>query len=303
MSAYLVTGATGQQGRAVVDALLERGLSVRVVVRDPTSAAARTLAQQNVELFKGTHDDFAVFRSAAQGCAGVFLNLVERPANPHPDQQAAGILAACKEASVKHVVVSTVGWGGSREKWDVPVNQASGLAAYYEGEYLLEAAVRKAGMEAYTILRPFWFHSNYVGPHVDFFHPDVRKSGELVHAYEPGTLFPHVNVGQLGTIAAEVLVNPAKYNGEEIEVATENLAIEEVVAILNRVTGQNIRLRKATPEEAAVPGPTFMWHQWANDTDLAVDVEAVRQKFGGSYISLEAYLNQVKEAQGLSYFP
>ncbi|KAI0468950.1 NmrA family protein [Xylaria cf. heliscus] len=300
MSTFLVTGATGQQGRATVDALLARGAKVHAVVRDPTKAAARELERLGVTLFKGDHDDFDIFRKAAQGCSGIFLNLLERPGNPHPERQAQGILAACFDAGVEHVVLSTAGWVGSREKWDIPANrvEVSEIIPYYEGEVLVEDAVRRAGLKSYTILRPFWFHSNYLVPTIDFFHAEVRKSGELVHSYDDGTTFPHINVRDIGQFAAMALTDPARFAGEEIELASENLAIEEVAELMSKVTGQHIAVRKATAEEAAKPSPTTQWHIWANAAHLTVDVEALAQKYGYRFTTLGEYLTQ---QHGLQY--
>lgn len=303
MSTFLITGATGQQGRATVDALLARGAKVHAVVRDPTKDAARELEGLGVTLFKGDHDDFEAFRKAAQGCTGIFLNLVERPSNPHPERQAEGILAACRDAGVEHVVLSTAGWVGSREKWDIPENrvEVSGLIPYYEGEILVEDAVRRARLKSYTILRPFWFHSNHLAPTIDFFHPEVRKSGELVHSYEDGTIFPHISVKDIGQFAAMALIDPAKFASEEIELASENLTIEEVAEAMSKATGQHIVARKATAEDTEKPSATAQWHIWANATDLRVDVEALAQKYGYRFTTLGEFLTQEKEQRGLQY--
>ena len=53
----LVTGATGQQGGAVTQALLQRGHSVRAMVRDTNSEKAVTLGQMSVELIVGDMED------------------------------------------------------------------------------------------------------------------------------------------------------------------------------------------------------------------------------------------------------
>ncbi|MYS49903.1 NmrA family NAD(P)-binding protein, partial [Streptomyces sp. SID6013] len=45
-----VFGATGQQGGAVVDALLDHKARVRALVRDPRSDRAQALAARGVEL-------------------------------------------------------------------------------------------------------------------------------------------------------------------------------------------------------------------------------------------------------------
>ena len=116
MSTYLVTLPTGKQGRATISALLQAGAKVHAVVRDPTKNTARELEHQGVVLFKGSNDDFDVFSAAAQGCKGVFLNVLHWPEISDPGKQAQGILKACIDAGVEHVVLSTVGWAGDRAK-------------------------------------------------------------------------------------------------------------------------------------------------------------------------------------------
>ena len=51
----LVTGATGQQGGAVVRHLSVRGWKLRALVRDPAKPAAQNLANNNVELVPGRY--------------------------------------------------------------------------------------------------------------------------------------------------------------------------------------------------------------------------------------------------------
>jgi len=50
----LVTGATGTQGGAVVEALLTRGHRVRALTRNSASSAANRLRQQGVEIAVGS---------------------------------------------------------------------------------------------------------------------------------------------------------------------------------------------------------------------------------------------------------
>jgi uncharacterized protein YbjT (DUF2867 family) len=50
----VVTGATGQQGGAVVNSLLERGHAVRAVTRNTDSAKARQLAAAGATLVRAS---------------------------------------------------------------------------------------------------------------------------------------------------------------------------------------------------------------------------------------------------------
>jgi uncharacterized protein YbjT (DUF2867 family) len=71
----LVIGATGQQGSATAQHLLERGRMVRALVRDPASPAANALQRAGANLVVGDLDDPASLRTAMDGAHGVFLVL------------------------------------------------------------------------------------------------------------------------------------------------------------------------------------------------------------------------------------
>ena len=53
----LVTGATGKQGGAVVEALLTRGHQGRALTRNPASPAANRLREHGVEIAVGDFSD------------------------------------------------------------------------------------------------------------------------------------------------------------------------------------------------------------------------------------------------------
>ena len=65
----LVTGATGQQGGATAQQLLDRGWPVRALTRDPNSPAAQALAGAGAEVIAGEpsepqHDWYRAFGKA-----------------------------------------------------------------------------------------------------------------------------------------------------------------------------------------------------------------------------------------------
>jgi uncharacterized protein YbjT (DUF2867 family) len=63
----LITGATGKQGGAVVQALQGTGFHLRGLTRTPDSERAAALARQGVEVVKGDLDDEATLRRALSG--------------------------------------------------------------------------------------------------------------------------------------------------------------------------------------------------------------------------------------------
>lgn len=295
MSTVLVTLATGQQGRATVATLLGSGAKVRAVVRDPSNEKASALAAKGVELFKGGNDDFDVFRTAAAGCTALFLNVLPYPVVQDPAAQAAGILASCKDAGIAHVVLSSAGYAGARDKWDNSVNEASGLAAYYRHEYAVEEAARRSGIASLTILRPFWFHSNYIPPAGTRYYPDLLAKGELVHSQKPDDVFPHINVDDIGRFAALALLDPAKFGGEEIEFASENLNAKDVAAAFRNATGREVTLKARTEDEEKAAGPAVRWDLFAKTVDLTLDIGALKRKYDTfKFTTLEEYFKQQK---------
>lgn len=68
-----VFGATGQQGGAVVDALLDHKARVRALVRDPRPDRAQALAARGVELAAVRADDPASLAGALAAVEGFYF--------------------------------------------------------------------------------------------------------------------------------------------------------------------------------------------------------------------------------------
>lgn len=62
-----VVGATGQQGSATADALLDHGIAVRALTRSTDSAAARALAERDVEVVAADLEEPDTVRNAFEG--------------------------------------------------------------------------------------------------------------------------------------------------------------------------------------------------------------------------------------------
>lgn len=137
----LVTGATGTIGRNVVQQLVQRGASVRALVRDPAKADFPA----SVDVAKGDLLDVDSLRSAFRGVSTLFLlNAVV----PDEFTQALVALNAAREAGVDRVVYLSVIHS------DVYVN-----VPHFAGKFGVERMIEKMGFSA-TILRPAYFMSN-----------------------------------------------------------------------------------------------------------------------------------------------
>ena len=139
----LVTGATGQIGRQVVQQLVQRGANVRALVRDPAKADFPA----SVELHQGDLLDPDSLRAAYRGVKTLFLlNAVV----PDEFTQALVALNLAKEAGVERLVYLSV--IHSDRYLNVP---------HFAGKYGVERVIADLGFSA-TILRPAYFMENDV---------------------------------------------------------------------------------------------------------------------------------------------
>lgn len=130
----LVTGATGFVGANVARELLERGRSVRALVRE--SSDRGNVAGLDIELATGDLRDFASLRAAVKGCDEVY-HVAAEYSFWSPDREEVfasnvsgtkNVMEACLAEGVGRVVytstVGTIGLGGS-EKPEVPRDENS----------------------------------------------------------------------------------------------------------------------------------------------------------------------------------
>ena len=137
----LVTGATGNVGRQVVEQLVKRGADVRALVRDPSKAnfpASVTVAQ-------GDLLDVDSLRAAFSGVSTLFL-LNAVTADEYT--QALIALNIARESGIERIVYLSVIHS------DIYVN-----VPHFAGKHGVERMIEDMGLHA-TILRPAYFINN-----------------------------------------------------------------------------------------------------------------------------------------------
>jgi uncharacterized protein YbjT (DUF2867 family) len=290
--AFLITGASGQQGGAAARFLLREGVTVHALVRDTTSPAAQALEKAGAILFKGDFDDVAAIKAATTGVSGVFLNPF--PGEKQVQQAQNFIDAAIASKIVKTLVLSTAFFTGDRKIWGLEPD----VVPYYTSKSAVEEAVRSAGFENYTILRPSWLMHNYLLPASKWNSPEFATEGIFAHIYDPDTRMAHFDANDVGKFAAAALLDPAKFSGHEIELGNENLTAQEAVEHLRKASGRDIKLHLRTADEAELMAPkvpTMRFARLANKKPLTIDGKALEKKYGIKLKTFQEYLDQHKD--------
>lgn len=210
-----VIGATGQQGRSVIDALHDADAPVRALVRDPGSSAARALRAAGADVVRADQEDSG---SLADGLAGVaslfYMTTFEGPEGPAGEVRRGHAVAdAAARAKVPHVVYSSV--GGAERGTGIP---------HFESKFDVEK--RLDVLVPTTILRPTFFMENLAAQLT----PD--EGGEIVIRMPmPGDVpMQMIAVRDIGRAAARLLLEPSAIDGHAIEVAGDELTLDLVAA-------------------------------------------------------------------------
>jgi uncharacterized protein YbjT (DUF2867 family) len=221
----LVTGATGNIGSALVDALRAAGADFNVM----TSKANATIP--GVETRHGDFADVASLTAAFQGIDTVFLLF---PLVANKVQLASNAAAAAKAAGVKHIVRSSGAGADSASAFALPKLQG-------EIDDLLAAT----GIPT-TFLRPAGFMQNYVA-----YQSPAIKDGTIYMA-DGGQAQSLIDTRDIAAVAARVLMAPADHIGKAYTLTGgEAFTGELAAATISAVLGKSIK-HVSVPTEAAV---------------------------------------------------
>lgn len=140
----VVTGATGQLGRLVVEGLLKKGADVVAAVRDPEKAAE--FAARGVQVRRADYDDPASLATAFAGADKVLLISSSTPGQRLAQHEA--VVKAARDAEVGHLAYTSVLAADTTKLSLAPDHKAT------------EELIRASGLP-FTFLRNGWYTENY----------------------------------------------------------------------------------------------------------------------------------------------
>lgn len=232
-----VIGATGLQGKGVIDSLLKDGtFKARAVTRNPEKYAGKA-----DEVIKGDLTDLASLTEAFKNAHGVFAvtNFWEGA-----DEIAQGKIAiqAAKNAGVNHFIWSTLPDVEkiSNGKFDVP---------HFTGKAKVDELIKNAGFENYTFVQPPFYFQNFTG----MMSPQPQQDGSTGWALpiDPSKKVIHMaDINDLGKVVTGAFLNPEKVGqGKYLSLATELNSFNEIIAAF-RANGKEYSITQ-------VPGELF----------------------------------------------
>ena len=272
-SLFLVTGATGTQGGATARELLAAGHRVRILTRNPGGTAAVALAQRGAQVAKGDLGEPDTLAAAMQGVYGVFS--MQRPDMDGSDSERRhgfSLLKAAQKFGVRHYVHTSVCQAGqhtSFPRWDIgywPVK-------YWTDKWEIEQAVRGAGFEHCTVLRPSFIMDNFKYLKAQFLYPQLRQ-GVILSPVLPHSPLQLIAGDDIGAFARAAFEDPSRFDGETIELVSDTLTMDEIAATLGKTLGKSVQFKSVSPSEALKAGIADRWvrsQEWINDVGYHCD--------------------------------
>jgi len=281
----LVTGATGNVGKAVITALADRGISVRALVRDPVRLPANR--PPNLDVVTG---DLADEQSLTRALEGVEAAFLASSFNPRMVELQSRFIAAAKAAGVRRLVqLSGVG---------ADARMCCARTLRWLGQI---ETVAKASELAVTHLRPTFYMQNLLA-----FAPTIAAQGLIAGPFR-STKWTWVDARDVGAVAAAALTDD-KHAGQTYTITgAESLTYQEVADRLSRALNRSIKYLDITANEtrgrlqAAGDSPVMieakleLWDACASNLVNVAPTTVVKDVTGREPRSIEQFVQDYRD--------
>lgn len=259
----LVTGATGQQGGAVANALLDRGHRVRAFTRSPANAAR--LAARGAEIVAGDFDEEGSLIAAARGVDTVFLMGNSWEAGPAAEtKQGIAAVDALARTGVGHIIYSSV----------ASADRETGIP-HFDSKFEVEKRLAQSGV-SHTIVAPVAFMDNQLAPWAI----GPLLQGTLAMALPRDRPLQQIAVADIGRFVALAAERRDELVGRRIDIAGDAPTGAEMAVALSRPMGRPVTyaevpleaLRQQNPEAAVM-------FEWFDRAGYSADIAGMRSGF------------------------
>lgn len=226
----LVTGATGNLGRALVQAVTSKGFRVKAASRHPETIPLA----ENVEAVRMDYEDASTLAAALANIKGVFL--IAPPMDPEAPAKLKPVIEKAKTLGLEHIVFTSA--LGADQSDQSPLR-------------IVERALIASGVN-YTILRPNFFMENFSA---GFVSPMTKSQGSIFLAAGDGktSFISTQNIAEVAATAFAKKLFSKEYN------LTGPGALDdtEVARIISSAIGKKVMYQPLS-EEAMLQGARGM---------------------------------------------
>lgn len=244
MSKILVTGATGQLGKEVVEHLLSRTNTSNLAVLVREASKTEGLKTKGIDVRVGSYDDYNSLIKAFNGIDKLYF--VSGNDITNRTQQHENVVKAAKEAGIKHVVYTSFMRKNETE--------TSPIAMVAMAHIKTEKWLKESGMK-YTILK----HNIYMDMLPMFIGETILETGILYlpAGYEKVAFTLRSEMAEV----ASIILTTESHENKIYDITNDKaVSFSDIALIISEISGKTINYVSPTQEEyiktltdAAVP--------------------------------------------------
>lgn len=280
----LITGATGQQGRATIHALYRTLENTQQLDETRILALTRSISSEKSRALRSKYPSLVLVQGDPQSPQQIFedhpsISSVFVVTVP-PNDEALGLplieAATAAESQVNHIVFTSVDRGGDTASWSQPTNVPH-FAAKHRIELRLRQLCEDSG-KRWTILRPTGFMDSY---NPGFF-------GQMMAALWAAGMpqdrkMQLISTHDIGVFAAKALLNPDYWAGKAQALAGDELSYLELQEAFRATVGEGL------PQTSKLVAYPVLWlvndasksFEWFKTEGWKADIAALRKEEPG----------------------
>ena len=222
---YVITGATGNTGKVIVDILLNRGKKVRVLGRN--TEKLKHFAAQGAETMTGELSNGKFLQTAFTGAQVVYTLI---PPNFQADDFR-GYQNTISDAVVKAIEATSVRYAVTLSSVGAHLKEKAGVV---QGLYDMEQKLNRLKGLNVLHLRPSYFMENLFGQL-----GMIKQMGIIGSPIKGDLRFPIVATQDIGQLAAEKLLE-LNFKGTSVQyvLGPRDVSYNEIAPVLGRAIGK-----------------------------------------------------------------
>ncbi|MCQ4045083.1 NAD(P)H-binding protein [Streptantibioticus rubrisoli] len=234
----VITAPTSTIGRLLVDELLDRGASLRLVARAPSRLAPGV--HERAEVVEGSHGDAAVIDRACNGAEAVFWLAPDDGDAPSTQAAYVDFTRPAAEAFARHgvprvVAITALGRG-------TPLAEHAGLVT---SSLAMCDLIAGSGVAFRAVACPSFMHNllNHARA--------IKEQGKFSMMIDPDLKAPTVATRDIAAAAAQLLLNDAWEGVSQVAcLGPEDLSPSDMARIISDVLGTEVAYQQ-------IPGSAF----------------------------------------------
>ncbi|WP_057915934.1 NmrA/HSCARG family protein [Peribacillus muralis] len=263
----LVIGATGKQGSAVVEKLLDDGWQVHAISRNLDRPVVQDLQQQGATVIKADLDDRQSLLDAMKSVYGIYVVQPIYGEEPEKElQQGKKVADVAKQVGIAHFVYSSAG-GVDRNRG----------GAHFDIMWQIEQYIRAIDLPC-TVLRPAFFMDNFKRL------VQVQDQQLIIPEFvSEETKFQMISAKDIATFAAIAFNYPEKYKGKAIEIAGDEISLSQIKELFSQIFNVPCNILES-------PKGQFPGREWLEKEGYQADIPALR-KIHPDLLNLQDWIN------------